>query len=518
MAKAKQSVAKTFSDLNQLFNKQLKEPEATRPVVTMPTRIVIDEDDTSSIVIWKVMQDYRPRTLREIEQRVISIVSQQDWYDDWMFNKMNIQAIALQMTTAGSLTRTGTSREYFYTLKEGTPMPLPPQASPQKVKTVVTSTPDGREALDNGNIIVSEGLDLAIWKTFSSLKPLALEEAGELLLTVGFDRAKAKDRIIGLAKRGWFARVGSARLLKYQMKKNIKRPMADVVKSTLPASPAVTPKSAENKVVVIEPKEKNVNIPLFTEAKTMTKPHSAIQVVKADTIDQAIWKVMADYAAYTVNDIILLLQDYLSQNNYKPNYASARISFLHLEAGWFDRVRVGQAFHYTLKRSITMPADRLIRPTAIPPLSPHGITPTTSAAVQESNKAPVVEENTNSKTPTLQFKHSAFENLLDRSGKQLPNRSIGESEVRDNFSQSSFAAEPEDELKLVKLSIEIKGVPYNIKQVKEIADGLVDFKTAEVPKNSLLEVRQQFFLSGNALTPDELADLTNDLVNLGFIN
>jgi hypothetical protein len=73
-------------------------------------------------------------------------------------------------------------------------------------------------------------------------------------------------------------------------------------------------------------------------------------------------------------------------------------------------------------------------------------------------------------------------------------------------------------LKLVKLSIEIKGVPYNIKQVKEIADGLVDFKTAEAPKNSLLEVRQQFFLSGNALTPDELIDLTNDLVNLGFIN
>jgi hypothetical protein len=518
MAKAKQSVAKTFSDLNQLFNKQLKEPEATRPVVTMPTRIVIDEDDTSSIVIWKVMQDYRPRTLREIEQRVISIVSQQDWYDDWMFNKMNIQAIALQMTTAGSLTRTGTSREYFYTLKEGTPMPLPPQASPQKVKTVVTSTPDGREALDNGNIIVSEGLDLAIWKTFSNLKPLALEEAGELLLTVGFDRAKAKDRIIGLAKRGWFARVGSARLLKYQMKKNIKRPMAEVRpneqgRKQLPEKLLPKDFGSDLKETKSTAKNNPVNIPSFTGTNTANQATipMPLQVLKTDSIDQAIWKVMADYNTYTVNELTVLLSDYLTQNNFRVGSISSRSSFLHLNAGWFTRTRKGMAYHYVLKQGIEMP-------THDKPVKDLLKASTTSAAVQESNKAPVVEENTNSKIPTLQFKHTEFENLLERSGKQLSNRSIGELIAGDNFSQSVIDAKPEDELKLVKLSIEIKGVPYNIKQVKEIADGLVDFKTAEAPKNSLLEVRQQFFLSGNALTPDELIDLTNDLVNLGFIN
>lgn len=186
-------------------------------------------------------------------------------------------------------------------------------------------------------ILLSEGIDVAIWKSMRDYKWRSVVQIIEIVTAFGFDKFKVRRRVDALIRTNrWFDRTGKGRITVYSLKTGLKCPTrntdneptahfdsepecaAAVVEATQPqpVDDTAVPESPE----VVEPVE--------TEApKVQVTTARQVEISHDDHVKTAVWKVMLDGEEYTASDVALLLLDY----GFRATQVKPVLSIFHQE-------------------------------------------------------------------------------------------------------------------------------------------------------------------------------------------
>lgn len=488
MANKAKKVINSLSDLNKLVNTSIKS-DVVQQQVTAPTNIVLDEDDTVSIVLWKVLRDLRPRSLSEIQRRVESITMQQSWYDGSLIDRLNVQAIVLTLARTGTMIKDVNNGITRYAFTPDAPMPKHPEG--------INMTSAKESPIEN--------LDVAIWQYYSDLRPHSINDAALVLVSKGFDNRVIRDRIVVLARRNdWFTRNGSGNKLKYVLKKSRTMPVTTVAeiidkskrtpfhepktviksdkgpntpavatvselvsgKGTVTAEPKVifgTGKVSDKPIVDTLINVGKVTIPPTSKTVTETK----VNQNHACDIKTAIKEVMADNEFYSLADLNILLSDYLKQNAIEnKQYITTHMQSMRVD-NLFNVEKRGNANYYQLKPAAKLP-DYM--------------------DVYASNN-----------TATTMLADSV---VSDKAKEK----------INDVAVTKNVASEPTS----FKVLICIKDKYYTTAQTKKIVDALIKFVAQKEVVDDIISLTYQLRLSGNNITIEEAKILLKEFEFFGF--
>lgn len=538
---SKVKVVKGLGNIEQLFNRNIKAPANRNKVnnLTKSTAVVISEDDSMSMTIWKVMQDGISRSQQEIIYRVEGVIQQQIWYEDFLIDRLNIQAVIFKLVTEGVLLRTGSVKNFQYQIIPGVPMPAcPMQAKP--AKTIVEQLDEimkeaPKDYLDLNVLHVSHGIDACIWKACFDYKPRSIDDIADAVAVAGFLRTQVKDRVIVLAgKSNWFTRGGFGHKLRYTLKKSCRLPDAPMVKKPVVAAPVdkSKPVTMEHAIPVAVTKvaEPEKSQPIRTIGEVESRSHSAavsafpvVQeaidfcgdaiITGKDTVMKAIIKAMLDGKQYTAGDIIVLLDDYIKETGRQKHTVYTTLNTAMARYDWITRVESPAGLAYRLKSSLDSFLDRRVDKTS--DTSIDGIR-VPFFKIPEEVKPPVTVK---------QDKFLPAEYILSADTFFPKPKSEPDSDGDKNstsVTNTPIMLEKENDVSetptMFEVIIRIKGKDYTVKQAERIAKAIEEIKVSESNTDDILEVRQQIVLSGNALTPEEAQVLLNEFKYFGFIN
>lgn len=199
-----------------------------------------------------------------------------------------------------------------------------------------------------GRVLLSDGIDVAIWKVMQDRRWRSVKSVVEMLREFGFERAAVDRRFDTLIRSNrMFDRTGFGATRNYRLKADFKCPVPerqqDEVKLVETPEPQNTPKEASVAV---------------TPAARVVKE----SVTASDTLYEALAKVMSDGEEYSTNDLCVLLSDF----GFRFAQISPSLSTLFQKGNIFDRRKVagkGKLYHYVyrLKPGAQMPVARKSR-------------------------------------------------------------------------------------------------------------------------------------------------------------
>jgi hypothetical protein len=325
-----------------------------------------------------------------------------------------------------------------------------------------------RKRVSINRIVVEEGVDVAIWKLMSDRKWRGAKEIVALVKDFGFDPAHVENRAASIVRSNRiYDRRGDGPRTVYRLKAHIPMP--------IPANAKEEPKQQMTMPEVVEmPTPEPIAVMPVVEQKPVPQKLGAIQ--PGDTLDAAIWKLMADYCEYSAADLVVLLEEY----DYNPVSVSPKMS-MFFKKGYVTRREVQQLpkrpfFVYQLN-DMPMPefagrhapaANELAAP-QVPAVQPHN-----------ENK----EEEVNGKQYT-------------------PIRTL------------TAVAEVKDEQPMFEVSMKIRGADFTFDEVKALYVELTSngFAAGAPAKKSLLQAT--YNIKGVSFTHEELNQLVGKIADCG---
>lgn len=476
-----QRVIKNLSQISALFPAAKQEKLAADMALTMNGSMPLPvlSEDSPSVAIWKIMSDYRGRTIDEVVEQLKS-------------TEVDIELIAPTMkwlNNAGWFTKIQpASGSCIYTLKKGIPMPSPEHEKAASPKRRLEDLP--HDINREGVICQSEGIDVSIWKAMSDRKPRTATEIGDILSEFGFDRVVIKDRAITLMRRGWFTRNERHGGTYYVMKKGIQMPK--VVK---PAAEEQLLRRSSDVVAKSGPVVRIVPNPTPGVVSKPTPPAPTLNM--ADGIFVSIWKVMSDYKPYTAAEIMLLL----GEIGFNTNSVSARISQLNITYQWFDvtKIRGQRAVAYTLNKSIPMPTGPNLSDVVAAKTAMTNTTKSAQPVTEQKKEQPV-----KASASTANNQQRTFSVAIPTDGRPAK--------------EDESAPVP-----LVEVSVRIKGTSLTFAEAEEITRQLIASGYSSNNSNgfqkTLLEsplFGVSVTIKGKQFTTNELREVVRQLQQAGF--
>lgn len=276
------------------------------PSVSENPDLTITPDDDTDVAIVKFMSSYKAYTSEEVYRALESRVS----------DPQAIKPTMLALNTQGWFDCSNVAPHLVaYTLRRWRHLEdLMDKKRPTNIRKF--KQPDDAIVDPAGRILLSEGIDVGIWKAMSDRKWRTVRDIILILREFGFNALMVDKRIGKLASNGkWFDRRGNSSRT-YRLRPEVQCPSIPPVTAVAAPVTALTPVEAP-KVALEAPKTLVEAPPVKIEATAVTR--TAEPVNPGDHLYTAIWKVMSDNKEYTVNEIAVLLADYgFTQGNISP--------------------------------------------------------------------------------------------------------------------------------------------------------------------------------------------------------
>jgi hypothetical protein len=314
-----------------------------------------------------------------------------------------------------------------------------------------------RKRVTINRILVEEGIDVAIWKLMSDRKWRGAKEIVVAIKDFGFDPAQVENRTASLVRSNRiYDRRGEGPRTVYRLKAHVPMPTPANEKDEAMLD-AVTPEA------VVE--QLPVEAPVVLAEEVKAEPQKLGAILPTDTLDVAIWKLMADFGEYSAGDLAVFLADY----DYNPVSISPKLSRF-FKAGYVSRREVQQLPKrpYYAYRLNDMPMPFAGRQQAAP---------NQEAQTQNDNK----EEEVNGKelvekiAPLAVPIHAAplFETSMKIRGMDFTFDEV--KELYEELTSSGFAEGAPVKKSLIKASYDIKGISFTHEELNALVGKIASF-------------------------------------------
>jgi hypothetical protein len=317
-----------------------------------------------------------------------------------------------------------------------------------------------RKRVTINRIVVEEGIDVAIWKLMSDRKWRGAKEIVVAIKDFGFDPAQVENRTASLVRSNRiYDRRGEGPRTVYRLKAHVPMPTPANEKEEVMLD-AVTPDA------VVE--QLPVEAPVVVVEELKAEPQKLGAILPTDTLDVAIWKLMADFGEYSAGDLAVFLADY----DYNPVSISPKLSNF-FKAGYVTRRAVEQLPKrpYFVYRLIDMPMPARWK----------------KAAVNESE----VQANNENKEEEV-------------NGKEL-------------IEKIAPLAVPIHASPLFETSMKIRGVDFTFDEVKELYEELTSSGFAEGAPVKKSLIKASYDIKGISFTHEELNALVGKIASFGVV-
>jgi hypothetical protein len=327
-------------------------------------------------------------------------------------------------------------------------------ANGQKGSKLQQPTVTVRKRVSINRILVEEGIDVAIWKLMSDRKWRGAKEIVVAIKDFGFDPAQVENRTASLVRSNRiYDRRGEGPRTVYRLKAHIPMPIPANEKDEPMEQPAMPEVFEEPAVEVITPVAVEEQQPV---------PQKLGEILPGDTLDVAIWKLMADFGEYSAADLAVFLADY----DYNPVSISPKLS-IFFKAGYVTRRAVEQLpkrpyFVYRLN-DLPMPAR----------WQKAAVNESEVQSNNENKEEEVKADLVSSAPPAVLANQPLFEVSMKIRGVDF---TLGEvKELYSELTASGFAVGAPAKKSLVQASYNIKGVDFTHEELNQLVGKIGDF-------------------------------------------
>jgi len=482
-------------------------------VAETPASTISMEDATDAAIV-KLMMSYKGYTGDDVVQQLTGRVSDLDAIKPTMF-MLDMSGWFDKKTLAG---------EPVYTLRRNKSLAdLAVIASKTQVRKF--KAPEVAVIDPAGQVKVSEGVDIGIWKVMSDRKWRSLREVISILKEFGLDRNMVDTRLTSMVRSNrWFDRQGTGGNTFYRLKTHIECPVPEQQKEMLKANfePERAPRALSASDIVVSNPQSLHDIVRGTENSWTIPPETdhvheqapvAVKVQEdvkpGDTLHESIWKVMVDREEYTVAELVLLLADY--------GFTAANISpamSVFFQNGWVDRregKHEGQRAHYVYRlKEIQKPEFKKGARTqlAISPVTKVASDATLKDAVEQFNQAPMQE----AATPAAPVAEAVTTNQSVSNKEHEVMSKAATAPLLQVVPQTPAAAAP-----LLACVVSMKGVEISIIEFGQLYKELraSGFHAGRTQKASLIQANS-YNIKGVQFTTDELDELVGKMNEMGI--
>lgn len=289
---------------------------------------VIEPTDDIDVAIVKLMSNFKGYSLDEVYDKLKDQVDDPDAIKPTMF-ALNTQGWfdSKDYRAAGVV---------IYTLRRGRTAEMLAADHKRSTKVRKFRQPEVATIKPEAQILVSEGIDIGVWKAMQDRNWRSVKDIVAMLVTFGFDRIEVDRRLMALIRTNrWFDRTGTGRNTTYRLKAKMTCPVAPSRLMTSMLDSATLPEEspiAEDTHDTDDKVHQEYFPVTIVDQATRKQAMQAVQILPTDTIHEAMWKVMADGEEYTVNDLVLLLEEYgFNEKRISPNMSR------HFASGFFTR-------------------------------------------------------------------------------------------------------------------------------------------------------------------------------------